>query len=100
MASRPTFADMTVDCLAAYRLTRFLQRDTFPPVRKARERVMDKGPDWTVELVECPWCLGAYVSALVVAARLLAPRLWPPLAGGLAVSAAVGLLLSQVDPPE
>lgn len=109
--------------VAAYRLTRLLVKDTFPPVLWLRDRLaggwrpptegewniirtappMDRkpdplpfrihhtddktlrwvdrarwSPDWLAELISCPWCASAYVSAAVTAyGALLDWYTWP-----------------------
>lgn len=115
--------------VAAYRLTRLLVKDTFPPVLWLRDRLAGgwrpmtpgqmavwwKGapytserpgatvdhpelgpvqiingeqsvyvhrakwsPDWLAELISCPWCASAYVSAAVTAyGALLDWYTWP-----------------------
>jgi hypothetical protein len=77
--------------LAAFRITRLLQRDTILDV--PRDRFLDKhAADRWGELVNCPWCLGFWVSvAVVLAATLLPRRLWEPAVVALASSAVVGL---------
>jgi hypothetical protein len=39
--------------------------------------------------VDCPWCIGFWISVGVVGAATLAPRAWRPLATALAFSAVV-----------
>lgn len=87
--------------LAAYRLTRFITTDTFPPVARIRiffeERWGDDG-DWA-EMVSCPYCAGFWVSGLVLAAtramgliplpRPIVFALWLPLAGAQALLSAL-----------
>lgn len=78
--------------LASYRLTRLLQLDSI--LDGPRNRFLDKhAADRLGELVNCPWCLGFWVSlAVVLAAVLLPRRLWEPAVVTLAGSAVVGLL--------
>jgi hypothetical protein len=52
----------------------------------------DPEPPKAAVLVTCPWCVGMYVAAGVVAARAVAPRLWGPVARVLAVAAIAGEL--------
>lgn len=85
--------ELITDALAAFRITRLLQRDTFPPIVRARDAVRSRGPDWSVELMDCPWCLGFWVSVAVIGTRAYAPRWWRRPAQALAVSAVVGVLL-------
>jgi hypothetical protein len=92
-------SEVAVDAIAAYRLTRFAQRDTFPPMAAVRDRVNADGPDWLAELVGCPWCLSIWVSVGVVVARRVIPQVWQPAAAALTASAVTGLLLTQIDEP-
>jgi hypothetical protein len=89
--------------LAAFRITRLLVADEFPPVAAVRERVTRRfgGDSSPAYLVHCPWCTGVYVSAALVAAldwltdhTVLAPALLIA-----AVSAAVGYL-AALDPSD
>jgi hypothetical protein len=98
---------------AAYRITRLLQEDQLPPLPRLRERMNDRlvadfdavnsgepGATLRAELiymVNCPWCLGFWVSVAVLLADAIAPRLWRPLATALALSAAVGLARTKLD---
>lgn len=96
--------DTVTDGLAIYRLTRLIVSDTFPPIRRVRDRVTE----WAVEnertvngrreihplgeLISCPWCSSVWVAVGVVAARRYAPRVWRPVATILAGSAVAGFL--------
>jgi hypothetical protein len=64
--------------LTAARLTRLTVRDDFPPIRWARDRLVDKGPEWIVDLSTCPWCASGWVSIGVVALLWLAPGVAAP----------------------
>ena len=93
-AAPSTLAALAVNGLAAYRITRLLQRDSLPPLPAVREKLLAKYGHLPVsDLIDCPWCLGFWVSAGVVAASA-SPyrRLWAPLAAALALSAVVGLI--------
>lgn len=89
MTDRPL--DLLVDVLAAWRLTHFIIADAFPPVDRARQKVMMFfGPDSSVTyLVQCPYCVGVYAGAAVTVARMVAPRVWRRAGWALAVAAAV-----------
>ncbi len=89
----PRRPGVILDGLAVYRLTRFVTSDTFPPIEKLRERVVQRGGA-IAELVSCPWCVSPYVAALVVGARRF--RWWPKLAEVLAFSAAAGIIATAV----
>lgn len=89
-----TLTALAVNGLAAYRITRLLQRDSLPPLPAVREYLTNRYGDRQVaDLIDCPWCLGFWVSAGVVAASA-SPyrRAWAPLAAALALSAVVGLV--------
>jgi hypothetical protein len=91
---------LTINALAAYRLTRLWTRDSLPPLPLVRQHVLDKLDEIQnrkgvprehplAELVHCPWCVGFWISAGVVGAATFAPRAWRPLATALAFSAVV-----------
>lgn len=86
--------EVVVDALAAYRITRLLITDTIldRPRSALRQFALRHQRNMLLELIGCPWCLGAYVAAGVVAARRAAPGLWQPVACVLAFSAVTGLL--------
>jgi hypothetical protein len=85
-----------IDALAAYRLTRLVQDDTFPVSKALRAYVQEHGSDKVVEMFECPWCLGFWISVGVVAARKATPKAWQPLASAFATSAVVGIVTTGV----
>ncbi len=95
--TNPT-ADLLVDALASYRVTRLLVSDGI--VDRQRHAVVDRlrrrGHRKLVELSECPWCIGFWVACGVVAARRVIPRTWAPVAEAFAFSAVSGLLASEV----
>jgi hypothetical protein len=84
--------------LAAYRVTRLLVADQFPPVEVQRERIAQRYGEehWITYLSRCPWCAGVYVSAVTVGVTDLATSVPLPLLAIPAVAAVVGLL-SAVD---
>lgn len=82
--------------LAAYRLWRLVAVDKLPPIMWARERfeaAVDRrfNAVWA-DGVTCPWCSGAWVSALVVGAVWCVRPLTLPALWFAAVSTTVGLL--------
>lgn len=115
---------------AAYRLTRLITKDTFPPVLWLRDRLAGGwrnmtdaewherrkpggpdwpmndqkqryvyrakwSPDWLAELITCPWCASAYVSACVVGVTdIITGLAWPWLMT-LAVWAVAALVASK-----
>jgi hypothetical protein len=97
---------LAVQAAAAYRITRLVQEDQLPPLPRLRQRmndalVQDEPPSALqgelIYMVNCPWCLGFWVSVAVLIADAVAPRLWRPLATALALSAAVGLARTKLD---
>lgn len=100
---------LAVQAAAAYRITLLLQEDALPPLPALRERLntiaanldatttKGKIQDELIYMVNCPWCLGFWVSVAVLLADAAVPRLWRPLATALALSAAVGLARTKLD---
>lgn len=103
---------LVVQAAAAYRVTRLIQEDQLPPLPWLRQRMngaavrrgekdeLSAADLLAAELtymVNCPECLGFWVSAAVLLADVLVPRLWRPLATALALSAAVGLARTKFD---
>lgn len=89
---------LVVDAVATYRLTRLVQRDTFPPVKAAREAVLkSNAPDWVAELLMCGWCASFWIGLGVVAARRIAPKVYEPVAMALVGSAVAGLLTEREE---
>lgn len=91
-------------CLTAYRLTRLLARDSFPPIVVQRARVMERWGDdsWQAYLATCSWCMGVYVAGLVTLATWLLVDLAVPFLVWGAAAAASGLLSSweRTEPDE
>lgn len=82
---------------AAYRLTRIVTRDTLPLFARPREALLrrwtaNKATDWKAEGLLCGWCVGAWLSTLVVLAADLASSVPLPGLMVLAVSSGVGFL--------
>jgi hypothetical protein len=97
---------LAVQAAAAYRITRLVQEDDLPPLPELRRwmnsavaqgSVKGRFGEELIYMVNCPWCLGFWVSAAVLLADAIAPRLWRPLATALALSAAVGLARTKLD---
>lgn len=106
--------------LAAYRLTRLFTRDVlfaswrhrwyrrFPPNDHYRAMVRQPGRGWVLaanpvrpthplgQLIDCPWCIGAWVSIAVVAVVAQIVSVPLPVLVACAVSTVVGLL-GEVD---
>jgi hypothetical protein len=90
--------ELTVDALAAYRLTRLFISDGVleRPRRATRASLEQRGHRKMLQLSECPWCLGMWIAGAVVLVRRVAPATWSPVATALALSATSGLLASFV----
>jgi hypothetical protein len=72
--------------LASYRLWRLLGEDSITDPLRARL------PDWSLELIECPWCLGSWVAFVVTWATDATVGLQVPVLVGLAAAVVVGAL--------
>lgn len=80
--------------LCTWRATRLVTRDSFPPIRWARDRVEQHGPEWLADLVTCHFCASVWLAAGITAATDLfvsVPR--PLLMFGSA--AAIGALIAD-----
>ena len=106
-----------IDLLATYRLTRLATADVISePIRMALLRKTGAEPppgqeDPTAQevveslqdpprlatLITCRWCAGIWIAAGVTAARLFTPKVWEPVATGLALSAGAVLLSGLED---
>lgn len=112
--------ELTLDLLATYRLTRLATADIIsePARRTIVARLLrsgqDNGPpavDLTAQemidaadrppklgrLITCRWCAGMWIAGGVVLARAVAPKVWDPVAKGLALSAGAALLAGFED---
>lgn len=104
--------------LAAYRLQRIVTADTWPPSRHLRRLLRDRIADVPTasrarvrradlfDLMTCPWCLGFWVSLVVVVATDLYVRrthgagLPLPVAWCFFTSAIVGKLGASDEDPD
>lgn len=87
--------------LGAYRIYRFVALDTWPPVVWLRKRIETwlaetLGDDWA-DALTCPWCLGAWVSIVVVTGVQMFVSVPLPFLQILAVSCIVGLIGANLD---
>jgi hypothetical protein len=82
--------------LATYRITRFLVRDTFPPVALLRARFEEKAGHGSslAYLASCTWCASVYVGTAVWGATDRYTSVPLPVLTIAAASAASGLLAS------
>lgn len=103
----PSAVELVILALAAYRLYRFTALDSFPPMVAARTWLTgetDDGtfyatrPAWVAALWSCPYCLGWWISLLLVAAWWVAPVVAVAFALPWAVSAAAALITVKLDP--
>jgi Protein of unknown function (DUF1360) len=114
-----TFWWLAVDALAVYRLAVLLSEDKI--TAWIRDGLRDNGYQaviriqageaelkpqpgitgavarWLYELVVCPWCIGLWIAAPVVALTSLAPATWQYPAFGLALSGAAGFLAERTS---
>jgi hypothetical protein len=84
--------DFALDALTAWRLTHLLTADVI--LNGPRDAIRDRfGPKSKISfMVGCPYCVGVYVGAGVLAARKLFPRGWPLVARGAALAATAALV--------
>ena len=99
----PFPAQLVVDALASYRITRLIVEDdiTAPLREKVRHAAMRSvdSPGVAAKvntLLSCPWCVGWWVACGVVAARKVTPRVWEPVATAFAFSAVTGIIAENV----
>lgn len=89
---------LITDALATARLTRLITKDSitdrlrWPIIRGSAQGQL---PEWCGEFIRCPWCVGMWAAAGVIAARRFAPRAWAPISAALACSEVAGLLGSR-----
>jgi hypothetical protein len=96
---------------ASYRLWRLLAEDTI--LQRPRRWIMRLDRGWQegmeipasyryalAEFVTCSWCLGLHVSVLVWLAWQIEPQWAIVISVPLAISTAVGIVRSRLDPPE
>ena len=96
---------LAVDALAVYRLATLSAKDkiTEPAREWLRERAYTDAGNrrhgaaaaiawWLYELVICPWCIGLWLAAGVVALTRFDPHAWQYAAMALALSGVAGFL--------
>lgn len=97
--------------LAAYRLWRIIGEDEWPPSRALRAYVARRAEHGNLierlrparawaevqTMIECPWCLGTWISiaVVIVCAQLTSVEL--PILQAMGVACAVGLIGSSLD---
>lgn len=88
---------LTLLMLSGWRATHLIVADDFPPIRWARTRIIDRGPEWLADLVGCAYCAGVWVAGLLVlAVDLAGVRLRLPWLIFGAVAAAVPIIEAVV----
>ena len=106
----PTWWELTLAALAVYRLWRLLADDEIlevPRRKLLRYEGWQEGEDlpdgyrvkWRDFLV-CPWCAGFWLSVLAWVFWLFFPAAALVVATPFAVSTVVGLIRTNLDPPE
>ncbi len=103
-----SFWFLSCDAMATYRLAILASKDKITEPARERLRTRAYTPQanprdggraaasrWTFELVSCPWCIGVWIAAGVVALTALAPDIWQYLALWLALSGAAGFLAER-----
>lgn len=80
---------------ATYRVWRLVSDDAI--LDGPRERVLAATPEWVEDLVECPWCLGFWMSAAAYVSWRVAPRTTLAVASPFALSTAVGATAHTLD---
>lgn len=81
--------------LAAYRLTRIVTLDVV--TTRPRKWLQTRADGKLEYFVTCPWCVGWYVSAGIVAITAAATSVPLPLLQFLAVACLVGLIGANLD---
>lgn len=86
---------------AAARITRLVTSDVFPPVAAARNKIEERYGDQhpAAYLVQCNWCTGFWVSAVVTASayRWGHTRWWRFVASVFSLSMAVPVVVDRTD---
>jgi hypothetical protein len=83
--------------LAAYRITRLLTHDSFPPIQRVRDYVLNRWANnpWS-ELADCPWCMGVWVAigtTMIVSTPAATVYQW--IAVPLAMATIIGLIANN-----
>lgn len=82
--------------LASYRITRFLIEDELFDTPRDWLYLKLKGRPALTYMLSCYWCLGFWVSVLVVGLYLSVPYIAPWILAPFAISALVGLIDQKV----
>lgn len=86
-------------CLVAYRITRLITLDKITEGFRnwAEDRAENSGADRLAYFITCPWCVGFYVSAFVVAITSVFVTVELYVWQCIAVGCVVGLIGSNLD---
>lgn len=97
----PTLLDVALVLGFAARLTRLaIVDDITEPLRVALVRASPgRSAGWTYALLDCPFCLGFWLSAAVVASWLTVGQtlVWQAVAAAFTVSYLVGHAIARLD---
>lgn len=94
----PSPAELAIRGLAAYRLTRLINRDEITePVRNQIWRWYPPERTKTGYLFTCEWCMSMYAASALQISRMIAPKTTSAIEGILAMSAITGLLTAHED---
>lgn len=90
---------VAVTALAVHYITYVLTRSDFPPVRWAREKIVDAAGVGTAPayLVTCAYCTAFYVAALVIAGLDVVTDVRLPVLLWLTAASVAGTLVELVD---
>lgn len=97
--------------LVAYRLSRLLVEDEFPPIKWFRDKLTTpyespadseirrttKVPYWMAYLISCTWCVSVWTSGAVVLVTSLTMGVPAPFLVWLALAAVAGLISHAED---
>lgn len=106
----PTWWELTLASLAVFRLWRLLAEDEILDVprlwllgaagwKKGQKTPAGYRVKWA-DFLTCPWCAGFWLGLLAWVFWLFFPSLALVIATPFALSAAVGLIRTNLDPPE
>lgn len=86
------------DALSVHRLSQMVVSDVIfdRPRNHVKKALHEAGWTTALEGLSCTFCVSCYVGVAVVAARMVVPRVWSPLARALAFSDVAGIIASAV----
>jgi hypothetical protein len=88
--------DLVIDGLATHRIARIIVTDEIldGPRAHVMQALHEAGWEKGKTLLRCTWCVGVWVALGVTVARRTCPRAWAPVAYGLALADAAGIINS------